>query len=164
MLNFLKIMQGIFRIFLILNWLCVSSLIATGNGKRYIQRRGYVLNVSNFQVHFLNQEQKFECKESWDCKRLQIYCYKGRPKYIIHLWQSVTVILNNLTYKIYNKSFLATNNIQKQLVRAVRRILARRSDRIIRKPKIQLVTQFIFMEAKLHQVKPVQSKLHRFGE
>ncbi|KAF7266053.1 nuclear envelope integral membrane protein-like [Rhynchophorus ferrugineus] len=50
--------------------------------------------VSSYQVlgnkvHYLERNEVFYFKPHYREKDLQIYCYKGKPKYIIHLWQSI---------------------------------------------------------------------------
>lgn len=43
-------------------------------------------------VHYLEQDEVYVHNTSpYSSRQLEIFCYEGRPKYVIHIWQSVMV-------------------------------------------------------------------------
>ncbi|XP_030756111.1 nuclear envelope integral membrane protein 1 [Sitophilus oryzae] len=61
--------------------------------------------LSNFvtadtNVHYLDNNEFFKFsnpRQIYGTKPLHIFCYQGKPKYIIHIWQSVILYINHST-------------------------------------------------------------------
>lgn len=45
-----------------------------------------------FAVVYLQQGEEVKYDSTLTGEHFKIYCYTGRPKFLIHLWQSVSVI------------------------------------------------------------------------
>ncbi|XP_018580078.1 nuclear envelope integral membrane protein 1 [Anoplophora glabripennis] len=48
-------------------------------------------------VHYLENGDVHNFKPNHDRSELRTFCYKGRPKYIIHIWQSVILQIDHVT-------------------------------------------------------------------
>lgn len=53
----------------------------------------YLCTASN--VHQLVQDSPITFHGGRSYDSLQIYCYKGKPKYIVHIWQTITLLLES---------------------------------------------------------------------
>lgn len=51
---------------------------------------GYVTFKTFFPVHYLTQGEKYT-HLTYNMPPFEIFCYSGKPKYLIHIWQSVVV-------------------------------------------------------------------------
>lgn len=67
----------------------------------YIYRLCYIRHFNFVLAYYIQAGQKISYNPlvlpASKRDAVQIYCYEGKPKYIIHIWQSVSVI----TYKFF---------------------------------------------------------------
>lgn len=53
-------------------------------------------SISN--VHYLENNEEFNCTPpEYSSRQLHIFCYQGKPKYLIHVWQSIILRINHST-------------------------------------------------------------------
>ncbi|KAJ8918149.1 hypothetical protein NQ315_011606 [Exocentrus adspersus] len=54
-------------------------------------------SVVNINVHYLENGNVYDFKSTYNSDELQTFCYRGKPKYIIHIWQSVILQIKHFT-------------------------------------------------------------------
>ncbi|XP_060526555.1 nuclear envelope integral membrane protein [Cylas formicarius] len=47
------------------------------------------------KLHFLEQDEVYRYEPIYKTKDLHIFCYQGKPKYIVHIWQSVVLFIKH---------------------------------------------------------------------